>query len=92
MTTMTIREENKPDYSLCHMMEAFTDILKATKSDVFDEIALETNDDQLYLRYKVNLTGVYITKLFNMDQGEPELKSDVMEYLFSMLDGAVNLM
>lgn len=92
MSTMIMRENNGPDYSLDHMMEAFTDILEATGSKVFDNIELDIRDgEQFKLDYDVTLTGTHITKLFDMEQGLPEIKTDIMAFLFSMLDGAVNL-
>lgn len=92
MSTMIMRENNGPDYSLDHMMEAFADILEATGSKVFDNIELDIRDgEQFKLDYDVTLTGTHITKLFDMEQGLPEIKTDIMAFLFSMLDGAVNL-
>lgn len=92
MATMIMRENNGPEYSIEHMVEAFGDILEATGSKLFDNIELDIRDgEQFKLEYDVTITGTHITKLFNMDQGLPEIKSDIMAFLFSMLDGAVNI-
>lgn len=91
MATMIIRPENKADYSIGHMLEAFTDILSATGSDLFQDIQLVEQDNGLVLKYLVTPTGNEIIKEFNTDQGTPELKADIMEHLFSMLDAAANL-
>lgn len=92
MKTMIIREDNNPDYSITHMIEAFADIYQCMKSDLFDNLEYgHTADGQPALWYDVVPTDTAICKVFNADQGAPELKADIITYLFSMLDSAANL-
>ena len=89
MATMLIRPENKADYSIETMLEAFKDILEATGADLFQDIELIEFNKDIALKYKVYSNE--IVKQFDTNQGTPELKADIMEHLFSMLDAAANL-
>ena len=87
-------EEDLPEYELSHIMEAFDDILSAIckNNPVFSNIAFGTTSDGApALRYTVNATNKECLKLFKADQGLPELKADLITWLFSLLDGAVNI-
>lgn len=83
--------ENENNYSIDHMMEAFSDILEAIGSKLFKDIELIQDRQGIAIRYYVTINDKQITKYFETDQGGPELKADIMEYLFSMLDGAANI-
>ena len=94
MTHSIIREDNQPDYSIGHMLDAFDDIhrLVCRVSPFFENVSFGyTQEGQPALSYTVTASDCEITKLFNADQGEPELKADIITYLFSMLDAAANL-
>ena len=92
MTTILWKAgEHENNYSLEHMFEAFEDILEATGSGLFKDIELIESNNTIAIRYYVTLNDKQVTKEFNADQGGPELKADIMEYLFSMLDGAANI-
>jgi len=83
--------EHETNYSLDHMMEAFDDILAAMSNKLFKDIELIQDNEGIAIRYYVTINDKQITKYFEADQGAPELKADIMEYLFSMLDGAANI-
>lgn len=83
--------ENEVNYSIDHMMEAFSDILEAIGSKLFKDVELIEDKNGIALKYYVTINDKQITKYFETDQGGPELKADIMEYLFSMLDGAANI-
>jgi hypothetical protein len=83
--------ENEVNYSIDHMMEAFNDILEAMNNKLFKDIELIQDNEGIAIRYYVTINDKQITKYFETDQGEPELKADIMEYLFSMLDGVANI-
>jgi hypothetical protein len=74
---------NQPD----DVFEAFTDILEATGSGIFKNIQFDYLDGVL----EYDSTAGHCVKYFNMEQGTPELVSDIMQWLFSMLDAAANL-
>ena len=83
--------EHETDYPIDHMMEAFDDILAAMSNKLFKDIELIQDNEGIAIRYYVTINDKQITKYFETDQGEPELKADIMEYLFSMLDGVANI-
>lgn len=70
-----------------YVFEAFGDIIKTTGNDIFDKIVFY--EDEGVLTYEAY--GKPIKKIFNMDQGTPELTADIMDWLFSMLDAIANL-
>ncbi len=88
------KEDDRPQYSIEHLLNAFEDIHGAMcpRSPFFDNVQYgETSDGQPALRYTVTATGKDCIKLFDGNQGEPELITDITAWLFSMLDGAANL-
>lgn len=93
MKTSIIREDNQPNYCIEHLLEAFNDIhsLVCRVHPFFENVSFGyTTEGQPALRYTVTATECEIIKLFNADQGQPELISDITAYLFSMLDAAAN--
>lgn len=71
-----------------HVFEAFTDILEAIRSDLFSNVSFDEAEGSLTY-YVYGETKVQ--KLFDMTQGTPEVVADMLQWLFSMLDGAANL-
>lgn len=71
------------------VFEAFTDILEAMHTGLFTEITFDA--DRGILEYYLPMIDKHVTKIFDTEQAPPELAADVMQWLFSMLDGAANL-
>ena len=69
------------------LFAAFSDILEVTGNGIFKNICFFP--DEGYLTYEAY--GKPIKKVFNMQQGTPELASDLMDWLFSMLDAVANM-
>ena len=71
------------------VVEAFRDILEAVNSNFFQNIMYD--DLEGVLEYD-NIYGEHFIKPFDMTQGTPEITADVLQWLFSMLDAAANLL
>ena len=92
-TTMIMREDNKPDYPIDGLTEVLEDILERMNPGAFSGVTFGINKEgKPALRYIVNLTDTEIIKLFDGEQGTPELKADVIEFMFGMLDSAANVL
>lgn len=87
MPTMYIREDNRPDYIPEHAIEAFYDICQAAKFYLFDDITLDLTSNKPTLTYTVTASGAQLIKEFNPET----IKTDLIVYLFSMLDASANL-
>lgn len=88
------KKDDQPNYTIEHLLEAFEDIHAAMcpRQPFFKNVSFgRTADGELALRYQVAMTGKDCIKLFNDDQGTPEIIADLTAWLFSMLDGAANL-
>ena len=70
-----------------HVFEAFMDIYERLDSKLFKNITFDRAEG--VLEYD-SIRG-HIVKTFDLTQGTPEVVADVMQWLFSMLDGAANL-
>ena len=85
---MTMRKDNQPDYNINSLTEVLNDILDRLNPAAFNGIKFYMDHGTPVLNYTVGLTGTEIRKEFEPDQGIPELKADVIEFMFSMLDYA----
>lgn len=73
---------NKPG----HVYEAFTDILERTGTGCFENITFDEQEGVL----QYDVYGKHITRIFDYDQGTPEVVTDMLQWFFSMLDGIAN--
>ena len=71
------------------VMEAFKDIYEAIGNPIFKNIVFDL--DEGFIEYDATLSGKRIRKLFDMDQGTPELIADIMDWILGMLDAAANM-
>lgn len=72
-----------------NVFDAFSDIWERIGSSFFENITYDDNEG--VIEYDVPDTNRHIVKVFDKSQGLPEYTADVMQWLFSMLDGAVNM-
>lgn len=85
--SIILPDEDKVIYTdVDTVLEIFEEVYSKLRNDLFTNI--EYNNGVLDYDTKY---GTHITKIFDMDQGAPEVVSDVMQYLFSMLDASINL-
>lgn len=69
------------------VFEAFKDIIEAFGCKPFENITFDIENGRL----EYDCYGKHIIKLFDMEQAEPEQATDVIQWLFSMLDTIANL-
>lgn len=89
MTTKTVYTKDIIYRDPVGVFEAFSDILETMKTGLFDNITYDA--DRAVLDYDLPMIDKHITKIFDTEQAPPELAADLMQWLFSMLDGAANL-
>ena len=72
-----------------HVFEAFSDIAERIDSKLLDNITYDVEEG--VLEYDQTLTNKHIRVTFDMTQGTPEIVTDLMQWLFSLLDSMANI-
>ena len=87
MNTIILHDDNRAIYTAPgNVWEAFSDILEKIGAGPFENIHFDEYEG--YIEY--DCYDRHIKRIFNLNQGTPEIAADVLQWAFSMLDCIAN--